>query len=486
MAQKKKAKRKTVRSPRASAKKKAKVQKKKTARKRTTTKRKAKKKASAGRAAKKKATRKKVGRKKAVGRKASARTVSKKKRTARKASKKKASGRGTARNGSAAKTVSQIAAHVPTATRDILLAEGLEISPATIVELELVETLDLDAGDGDFPALDWMASLGGELSNTTGIADGSEQAEGPEEMLLSSAECGDLEAVHSLIDAGTDLATRDERGATRGWTAPMLAARSGKGDVVRLLLNAGAEPDLTDDPADRHRATVRFLCRHEDTNADMEGMRLGRTACHFAAAGGHTDVIRVLIESGCDVNAADHTGKTPLMLAVKGGFLALARLLIQAGAAVEPRDLRDSNALLMAATAGNAELARLLINSGAEVDAYDGFYCTALMAAVSRAHADATRVLLSAGADVGREDYSGFGVLCFAIYAIEYVQKEAGTEALHPVPVEQILQIVHMLLDAGADDRPDGTGVRPSQRAQEQGHENVTELLRERGGFAAA
>src|SRR3954451_12190882 len=39
----------------------------------------------------------------------------------------------------------------------------------------------------------------------------------------------------------------------------------------------------------------------------------GRTALHWAAANGHSEVVRVLIDRGAEVNAQDDTKRTPLM-----------------------------------------------------------------------------------------------------------------------------------------------------------------------------
>ena len=37
-----------------------------------------------------------------------------------------------------------------------------------------------------------------------------------------------------------------------------------------------------------------------------------RTAMHLACAGGHEDIIKLLISEGCDVNVLDRFGRTPL------------------------------------------------------------------------------------------------------------------------------------------------------------------------------
>ena len=43
----------------------------------------------------------------------------------------------------------------------------------------------------------------------------------------------------------------------------------------------------------------------------------GYTSLHYACMSGTPDVVKLLIDKGADVNAADKKGATPLMLAVK-------------------------------------------------------------------------------------------------------------------------------------------------------------------------
>ena len=316
------------------------------------------------------------------------------------------------------------------------------------------------------------------LAGTSGVTDWSKSA------LLSAAERGDAESVHSLLAHGIEPGVLDLREATRDWTPLMHGARAGHVDVVRALLEAGADPDATDDPANEHRATVRFMSQHEDIeHIATVGLWLGRSACHFAAARGHAEVVRLLIGRGAAANATDHAGKTPLMLACEAGSVAVAKVLIESGGDVGATDLRHTDALARAARSGQAELVQLLLDAGAEVDTRDGEQRTSLMSAVAGAHIEATRALLAAGADIWAVDWGGFGILCLAIHAVQ--QLVGDDPSIHNAPEDKILPIVYQLLEAGIDDRPDGTGIRPSRRAEEQGHEEIAGLMKSVGGSAS-
>ena len=58
----------------------------------------------------------------------------------------------------------------------------------------------------------------------------------------------------------------------------------------------------------------------------------------LAAESGHLDVVRLLIETAADVNAARSDGYTALMCAAQNGHTDCAKLLIEAGATVNASD----------------------------------------------------------------------------------------------------------------------------------------------------
>ncbi len=255
------------------------------------------------------------------------------------------------------------------------------------------------------------------------------------------------------------------------------AARLGRGDDVRRRLQAGVDANLTDDPANEHREAIHFMCKHEDVGqANIDGMKLGRTACHMAAIRGHTDVLRGLIEHGADINLCDHAGRTALMLACSAGFNEAARLLVQAGARFEMQDLRGNTALFLAASRGHSAVARMLVEQGAEVNIRDIDGRTPLIAASSAVHAEVVEVLLDAGADIDLEDATGMDALLAAVCAVE-PSRHTGPGPFFAIAEERIVPIVRMLVEAGADDRADSNGVRPSRRAQERGQDEVARIL---------
>ncbi len=118
------------------------------------------------------------------------------------------------------------------------------------------------------------------------------------------------------------------------------AASSGNLKVAKLLIDHGA--DLN---ARGGEGTVlhRIINRKSKSNGEMakllleSGVRLqefsfGNTELHLAAMKGLSDMARVLVEHGADVNAVNGYGHTPLYYAAKHGYRSLADILIAAGA----------------------------------------------------------------------------------------------------------------------------------------------------------
>ncbi|NPA58483.1 MAG: ankyrin repeat domain-containing protein [Aquificae bacterium] len=67
-------------------------------------------------------------------------------------------------------------------------------------------------------------------------------ASNPDDMLIVSAQLGDVERVKLALAKGADVNAQDDKGGT----ALHWAVFYGHGDIVRLLLMHGANPDIKD------------------------------------------------------------------------------------------------------------------------------------------------------------------------------------------------------------------------------------------------
>ncbi len=136
--------------------------------------------------------------------------------------------------------------------------------------------------------------------------------------------------------------------AKEGWygqTALMWAAAEGHADVVTALIQAGAD---IDEHSDRFDAPEPHPDRLEEGFAYPQIPRGQLTALHFAARQGRLEAAKVLVDAGADLNAVDEDGATALVLATLNGHFDLAGTLLEAGANPNVADLFGRTALFVA------------------------------------------------------------------------------------------------------------------------------------------
>jgi ankyrin repeat protein len=141
------------------------------------------------------------------------------------------------------------------------------------------------------------------------------------------------EAVQSLLNRGFDPNTLSPKGEY----GLILALREGSLKVVDVLLDqpgttvevrtAQDESPLMLAALKGHMAiSQKLIARDADVN------KPGWTPLHYAATGGHTPVMRLLLENHAYIDAASPNGSTPLMMAAKYGSAPAVQLLLEAGA----------------------------------------------------------------------------------------------------------------------------------------------------------
>jgi uncharacterized protein len=210
----------------------------------------------------------------------------------------------------------------------------------------------------------------------------------------------DLPAAQRLLHAGANANAANRYGIT-----PLsLAATNRNAAMAEALLKAGADASanvLMTAARTGNPEIVRLLIQHgADVNA--KGETYGETALDWAAQENHAEAAQVLIAHGADVNARTnplerakdrfglegvltilpHGTWTPLMYAARQGSLETARALVAGGASLNLTDTDSSTALVLAIINGHYDTAALLAERGADPNITDTAGMAALYAAV--------------------------------------------------------------------------------------------------------
>jgi ankyrin repeat protein len=132
----------------------------------------------------------------------------------------------------------------------------------------------------------------------------------------------------------------------------------------------------------------------------------------WAAGFGHPGAVKLLLESGADINARNNDGETPLMVASLLGHVDIVKLLLAKGADVDAMHKRGMTALMRASFEGHVEVVRVLVDHGADVNV-EGMI-PALSLACEMGRTKVVKLLLEKGADVNAKDHWGNTALVLA------------------------------------------------------------------------
>ena len=229
--------------------------------------------------------------------------------------------------------------------------------------------------------------------------------------LTIAAEKGNVNMLGKLTTLDAALLSHAD---ADGNTALMIAARQGKEESVKALIEKGAEVnyvvpaiegaatplqavlDVADFSA-AHMIVTNSLLQH---GATVTGKNTaGRFPLLFAAEHGRTDAAALLIEKGAEVNDTDLKGNFPLLLAACKGESALVTLLLDKGANMQMALPDGQTPLMCAAREGREDTVKVLLERGAAVNAGTKDGNTALTAAARTGNVAMVKLLLEKGAD---------------------------------------------------------------------------------------
>jgi ankyrin repeat protein len=273
---------------------------------------------------------------------------------------------------------------------------------------------------------------------------------------LMFAARGDLESTRILLNAGAEpnVAIPDW-----GGTALIIASTMGQAEVVDALLSKGADPMIRDKNS--------FTALH----SAVRDSDYGEDAVQRAHA---VATVKVLLAHGADPNARLHQdkptvrtpdeleleGATPLALAAEVNNLEAIRVLVEGGADPRITTRKGTTALMLAAGAGTdvqrrrsvdergtaVETAKYLVDHGVDVNAVGEFGWTALHNAAYQGLSDVVAYLASKGAKLDAKD--GLGQTPLSI-SMSVLTKEAGARRLQ-IPRRYQGETAQLLLKLGA------------------------------------
>lgn len=286
--------------------------------------------------------------------------------------------------------------------------------------------------------------------------------------LMEALRRGDAAAFQKAVDTYIKADPKAVAGKGPGGSTPLMyAVFYGDAATVRLLLERGANPNISNEA--------------------------GATALMWAA--GDLEKTRLLVDHGADLNARSDGGRTPLMIAAgRFGSGAAVKLLLEHGAnpsATAPGLFAETSVLSEAASTGDDAVVQMLIDHGADrkaagfmplvnsvltncakcIDAFtkdappDLVSVAMLFVAPPGADASAVKLLLDRGANANAHDPGGDTILMLV----------ASSEAMP-------LEVAKALIDGGADvNAKNSDGATALDLAKRHGHTPMVDLLVQAG-----
>jgi ankyrin repeat protein len=305
---------------------------------------------------------------------------------------------------------------------------------------------------------------------------------------------GSMALAEILLANGVDINIRDHL----GYTPLLTACEKGHQDLVRFLLDKGADPDAKlKDGSGLFERACHGGCLELAGKLLIEGQATARrpTLLHELAMSENVAGVEFLIAHGADVNQAVDLGVkgvTPLMAALtnkdrqgrwpgkvlENDCARIVELLLEHGAKVEALNGSGANALDLAADHCGARVIEALLKAGGKPDAPCSInQITPVQNAAGAGRAEAVQAMLGAGTN--SKAVTGYGETLVHLAAaqgngevlqlliekglsVNEKERSYGATPLHFATMANSLECVRLLLAAGVrPDTPDSGGIPP-------------------------
>ena len=222
---------------------------------------------------------------------------------------------------------------------------------------------------------------------------------------------GNAKEVRRLLSSGVNPNCVDDSRAyaSYGETPLHRAADRGNNEVVKILLEGGADPDATDSLAktplhkairSNNKGAVKLLL-DAGASPDPDGNTM--TPLYWAAREGKTELVKMLLDGGASPNLARWWPDSPLHQAAKRGYKEVVKLLLEAGPNLNLIDSNGETPLHFAASEGNKDIVRMLLDAGADINPATLRGETPIQVAAFNFHLDVVKILFDNGARLNNE-----------------------------------------------------------------------------------
>ncbi|GJQ86694.1 hypothetical protein Trydic_g19789 [Trypoxylus dichotomus] len=250
-----------------------------------------------------------------------------------------------------------------------------------------------------------------------------------------------------------------------------IAIKNGDDDIVRILLahKANINVEYENTPlrcaiTTQNMNIIRMLLQ---SGADVDYVdRSNRTPLIYAIMTENKDIVQLLLEYKADVNLKSNNGYIPLCVAIETQKLEVIELLLQNDAFIDCVDSCGRTPLVYAIKTKLEEIVQMLLNCGADVNCKDKHGRTPIYTAIKVKDANIVQMLLNNQADVNSTDKYSRSPLLIAVSRgnIQIVKmlldksanvnfkNEHGFAALKLAEFRKDAAMVKLLMDYGAHD----------------------------------
>ncbi|XP_058676316.1 ankyrin-1 isoform X3 [Ammospiza caudacuta] len=277
-----------------------------------------------------------------------------------------------------------------------------------------------------------------------------------------AALAGQQDVVRELVNYGANVNAQSQK----GFTPLYMAAQENHLEVVKFLLENGANQNVATEDGFTPLA-VALQQGHENVVAHLINYgtkgKVRLPALHIAARNDDTRTAAVLLQNDPNADVLSKTGFTPLHIAAHYENLSVAQLLLNRGASVNFTPQNGITPLHIASRRGNIIMVRLLLDRGAQIETRTKDELTPLHCAARNGHVRIAEILLDHGAPI-------------------QAKTKNGLSPIHMAAQGDHLDCVRLLLQYSADiDDITLDHLTPLHVAAHCGHHRVAKLLLEKG-----